>query len=136
MKYLLDTCTISFFLRGQVNVIEQMQQVSPSDLSISVVTLLEIEYGFNIKQSQQMHKLYKKWQSLVSLISILPFNDGTAIIAAAIRALLKQQGKPIGAYDVLIAATALEHKIICVTNNLSEFQRIKELELLDWTVGT
>ncbi|WP_375330247.1 PIN domain-containing protein [Candidatus Tisiphia endosymbiont of Nemotelus uliginosus] len=68
--------------------------------------------------------------------SILPFNDGTAIIAAAIRALLKQQGKPIGAYDVLIAATALEHKIICVTNNLSEFQRIKELELLDWTVGT
>ncbi|HJD64336.1 MAG TPA: type II toxin-antitoxin system VapC family toxin [Rickettsia endosymbiont of Sericostoma sp.] len=136
MKYLLDTCTISFFLRGQVNVIEQMQQVSPSDLSISVVTLLEIEYGFNIKQSQQMNKLYKKWQSLVSLISILPFNDGTAIIAAAIRALLKQQGKPIGAYDVLIAATALEHKIICVTNNLSEFQRIKELELLDWTVGT
>ncbi|HJD56601.1 MULTISPECIES: PIN domain-containing protein [Rickettsieae] len=136
MKYLLDTCTISFFLRGQVNVIEQMQQVSPSDLSISVVTLLEIEYGFNIKQSQQMNKLYKKWQSLVSLISILPFNDGTAIIAAAIRALLKQQGKSIGAYDVLIAATALEHKIICVTNNLSEFQRIKELELLDWTVGT
>ncbi|MDN3030650.1 MAG: type II toxin-antitoxin system VapC family toxin [Candidatus Tisiphia sp.] len=136
MKYLLDTCTISFFLRGQVNVIEQMQQVSPSNLSISVVTLLEIEYGFNIKQSQQMNKLYKKWQSLVSLISILPFNDGTAIIAAAIRALLKQQGKPIGAYDVLIAATALEHKIICVTNNLSEFQRIKELELLDWTVGT
>ena len=62
MKYLLDTCTISFFLRGQVNVIEQMQQVSPSDLSISVVTLLEIEYGFNIKQSQQMNKLYKKWQ--------------------------------------------------------------------------
>ncbi|MCC8418039.1 MAG: type II toxin-antitoxin system VapC family toxin [Rickettsia endosymbiont of Bryobia graminum] len=135
MKYLLDTCTISFFLRGDTNVINSMQNVSPSDLGISVITLLEIEYGFKIKKSKQMDELYKKWQSLVDIISILPFNDNTAVIAANIRALLKQEGKPIGAYDVLIAATALEHKIICVTNNLSEFQRVKELGLLDWTLS-
>lgn len=133
MKYLLDTCTVSYFLKGNTSVINNMQITTPSDLAISAITLLEIEYGFKLKNSKNMDNLYKKWQLLLSIIKILKFGNKTALIAADIRASLKQQGKLIGAYDILIGATALEHKIICVTNNLSEFKRIEELELLDWS---
>ena len=38
----------------------------------------------------------------------------------------------IGAYDILIAATALEHNLICVTNNIGEFSRISNLQIEDW----
>jgi tRNA(fMet)-specific endonuclease VapC len=38
-----------------------------------------------------------------------------------IRAILKSQGQPIGAYDVLIAANALQHNLLMVTANQREF---------------
>jgi tRNA(fMet)-specific endonuclease VapC len=41
-------------------------------------------------------------------------------------------GKPIGAYDLLIAGQALSHKATLVTANSSEFSRIRGLRLLDW----
>lgn len=134
MKYLLDTCTVSYFLKGNTNVINHMQKLAPSDLAISVITLLEIEYGFKLKDSKHMNTLYQKWQSLSDIINILKLNKKTALIAANIRASLKQQGLLIGAYDTLIASSALEYQITCVTNNISEFKRIEKLELMNWSV--
>ena len=125
MKYLLDTCTVSYFLKENTNIIKCIQSVTPSELAISVITLLEIEYGFKLKNSKHMDSLYRKWQLFLSVINVLKFNNKTALIAADIRSLLKLQGKMIGAYDILIAASALEHKMICITNNLSEFKRVR-----------
>ncbi|NJL41323.1 MAG: type II toxin-antitoxin system VapC family toxin [Leptolyngbyaceae cyanobacterium SL_7_1] len=51
---------------------------------------------------------------------------------AQIRAALKSQGQPIGAYDVLIAATALQHNLIMVTANQREFDRIPSLQTENW----
>jgi tRNA(fMet)-specific endonuclease VapC len=52
--------------------------------------------------------------------------------AAQIRATLKTQGQPIGAYDVLIAPTALQHNLIMVTANQREFDRISGLQTENW----
>jgi tRNA(fMet)-specific endonuclease VapC len=52
--------------------------------------------------------------------------------AAQIRAALKSQGQPIGAYDVLIAATALQHNLIMVTTNQREFERVLGLQTENW----
>ena len=136
MKYLLDTCTVSYFLKENTNIIKHMQSVTPSELAISVITLLEIEYGFKLKNSKHMSLLYQKQQLFLNVINVVKFNNKTALIAANIRALLKLQGQMIGAYDILITASALEHEMICITNNLSEFKRVEKLKLLDWSVNT
>jgi tRNA(fMet)-specific endonuclease VapC len=52
--------------------------------------------------------------------------------AAAIRVQLKMRGTPVGPFDLLIAATALEHNLILVTHNLSEFEKIKGLVCESW----
>jgi len=52
--------------------------------------------------------------------------------AAQVRALLKNQGQPIGAYDVLIAATALQNDLLMVTANQREFDRILGLQTENW----
>ena len=49
-----------------------------------------------------------------------------------IRAQLAAQGTPIGAYDILIAATALRHGLIMVSHNRREFSRLSGLRLEDW----
>jgi len=55
------------------------------------------------------------------------FEDQDAEIAGVIRADLESIGKPIGAYDLLIAGQAIRNKLTLITANLSEFARIKEL---------
>jgi tRNA(fMet)-specific endonuclease VapC len=41
-------------------------------------------------------------------------------------------GKPIGAYDLLIAGQAVRNKLMLITANISEFARIKALIWADW----
>jgi tRNA(fMet)-specific endonuclease VapC len=50
----------------------------------------------------------------------------------AIRADLESIGKPIGAYDLLIAGQAIRNKLALITAKLSEFARVKELNWADW----
>ncbi|BAU07769.1 hypothetical protein FIS3754_37040 [Fischerella sp. NIES-3754] len=71
-------------------------------------------------------------KSFLSSITILPFGLEAAEQAAQIRSVLKAAGTPIGAYDLLIAATALTHNLIIVTSNVREFQRLPDLQIENW----
>ncbi|MGA9378732.1 MAG: PIN domain-containing protein, partial [Phormidium sp.] len=71
-------------------------------------------------------------ETLINSITILPFGSTEAEQAAQIRSILKIAGSPIGAYDVLIAATAITHNHIVVTSNVGEFQRVPNLLMENW----
>lgn len=62
----------------------------------------------------------------------LPFDDAAAEVYARIRADLAKLGTPIGPHDLQIAAIALLHQQIVVTNNVREFSRIPSLVVEDW----
>jgi len=63
---------------------------------------------------------------------LLPFDEEDARIAGSVRAAIESAGKPIGAYDLLIAGQAMRHKLTLVTANAREFGRIKDLQWEDW----
>jgi len=65
-------------------------------------------------------------------VSLLPFEPEDAQVAGQVRAALEKVGKPIGAYDLLIAAQALRHELTLITANVREFGRVKGLEWEDW----
>jgi tRNA(fMet)-specific endonuclease VapC len=44
-----------------------------------------------------------------------------------------QRNLLIGQFDILIAAIALEHNLIVVTNNSIHFSRVAGLQIEDWT---
>jgi tRNA(fMet)-specific endonuclease VapC len=71
-------------------------------------------------------------ETLLAWITILPFDDSVAKVAANIRVELERAGKPIGPLDVLIAATSLAANGVLITRNLSEFRRIPALNLQSW----
>jgi hypothetical protein len=73
-----------------------------------------------------------EWRLFAGPLHPLPFANEDAEIAGAIRADLEASGKPIGAYDLLIAGQAMRNKLTLVTANLSEFARIKALAWTDW----
>jgi tRNA(fMet)-specific endonuclease VapC len=51
---------------------------------------------------------------------------------AKIRTILEKSGIPIGPMDLLIASISLANRFVLVTNNLREFERIKELKMENW----
>jgi tRNA(fMet)-specific endonuclease VapC len=65
-------------------------------------------------------------------IALLPFEAADAIEAAEIRAQLKRTARPIGPYDVLIAAQARRAGTTLVTANMREFERVPGLIVVDW----
>ena len=131
MKYLLDTCTVSDFVKGQPNVLARIKAISPALIAVSTLTRMEVEYGLALN-ADRSRKLAPVLQAFFSTISTLPFEVADALAAAAIRAALKTKGQPIGAYDVLIAGTALARGLVVVTSNVGEFQRIGGLQVEDW----
>ena len=131
MKYLLDTCTVSDFVKGQPNVLARIKAISPTLIAVSTLTRMEVEYGLALN-ADRARKLAPVLQAFFSTISTLPFEVADALAAAAIRAALKTKGQPIGAYDVLIAGTALARGLVVVTSNVGEFQRIGGLQVEDW----
>lgn len=131
MKYLLDTCVVSDFIKGDTNTLHQVKSTAPLEIAISTITIMEIEYGLALNL-----KLAKKIKPMISdflgAIHILDFTRNDANQVALARALLKQQGNPIGSYDILLAGTALNNKLIMVTSNIKEFSKIPSLKIENW----
>ena len=131
MKYLLDTCVVSDFVKGDLQTLVSIKQLSPTDIAISCITLHEIQYGLAL-DPKRAAKISGIIHDFLAPIHILDFSQGDAKASAIIRAQLKQQGRPIGSYDILIAGTALYHKLILVTSNLKEFSRLDDIKLENW----
>lgn len=61
---------------------------------------------------------------------VLPITVKVAQRAADIYGDLRQKGQLINDNDIFIAATALEHGLVLVSNNLNHFQRISSLRAM------
>jgi tRNA(fMet)-specific endonuclease VapC len=131
MKYLLDTCVVSDFAKGNLITLHKIKESQPKDLAVSSITLMEIYYGLALNP-HQTNKLKPILLDFLGMISIIPFTNIQAEIAAHIRTNLKKSVLPIGSYDILIAACALEQELVLVTANTGEFMRIDQLRLENW----
>jgi tRNA(fMet)-specific endonuclease VapC len=133
MKYLLDTCTVSDFIKGEPGVLGTIKRTSPDQIAISVVTRMEIDYGL-LLNPQRAKKLTPLLDAFLSSIITLPFDDADAKAAATVRAALRQIGRPIGPYDCQIAGCALARGLVVVTANEAEFRRVSGLCVENWRV--
>ncbi|MFM2450897.1 MAG: hypothetical protein RIS44_3347 [Pseudomonadota bacterium] len=131
MKYLLDTCTVSDFVKGESGVLAAVKATRPQQIAISVVTQMEIEYGL-LLNAARAKKLAPLLDAFLASIHILPFEEVDAKACASVRAALREQGQPIGPYDSQIAGTALARGLVVVTSNLGEFQRVGGLRVENW----
>jgi tRNA(fMet)-specific endonuclease VapC len=131
MKYLLDTCTVSDFVKGQPNVLARVKATPPNLIVVSALTRMEVDYGLALN-TERAKKLAPILDAFFSTIATLPFDEADAQAAAAIRATLKTRGQPIGAYDVLIAGTGVARGFVVVTSNIGEFKRVSGLQIEDW----
>ena len=95
-----------------------LQTGESEEFSISVITALEFLEGY--RQLGDGERFLEPFRQL-------EVTEGVARVASRIRRTLRQQGEPIGDFDVLIAATGLAAGLPIVTDNTRHFERVDGL---------
>jgi len=92
MKYLLDTNTCVFFLRGKLNLDEIIKEKGRENCFISELTVAELIYG--AENSDDPSKSHKAVETFINGLSIIPI-FGSIKRYAKEKVRLKKIGKPI-----------------------------------------
>jgi len=129
VRFLLDTDTISFALRGQGEVAEALRRRSPSEVCTSSIVVGELELGVARRGSP---KLRRQLDALYSGLEVLPYDFEAARRYGKLAATLLDQGVPIGVEDTMVAAHALARGLALVTHNRRHLGRVQGLRVEDW----
>ena len=129
---ILDSNTISYYFRGDPQVVPRLQALSPAQTGVAAIVECELRYGLLRLPLEAATPRLAALSALLRPMQVLPFDSECAAHAARIRADLEAVGTPIGPHDTLIAATALRHQATLVTRNVREFSRVAGLQVLNW----
>ena len=129
---ILDTNTISYYLRGDRAVVPKLQALAPDEDAIPAIVEYELRYGFERLPAKARTTGLNHLLDVVQCLHVLPFDSECAAHAARLRVALEAAGTPIGPHDTMIAATALRHGATLVTRNVREFSRVAGLRWVDW----
>jgi tRNA(fMet)-specific endonuclease VapC len=130
---LLDTDILSALMRGIPGILTHAKKylTENSELIFSSITRYEILRGLKAKKASTQLSAFDVF---CSRNKVLPLTDAIVVRAADIYADLYAHGQLISDADILIAATALEHNLVLVTNNIDHFNRIPGLRINNWLI--
>ena len=133
--YLLDTNTVSYFLRDNSPALSsRLLGMAPESLAISVITAGELRFGLlRLGAGRRATALDQRLQHILESFAVLPLPPEAGERYAATRAHLETKGTPIGGNDLWIAAHALALEAVLVTDNVREFSRVPSLVVENWT---
>ncbi len=134
MNYLLDTnACIALMNWAPAAVRIRFEKAIRGDSRIYISSIVSFELWYGVAKSARIEINTRRLEALLSSSAVeLPFDDEDSRAAGSIRASLEALGRPIGAYDYLIAGQALARQLTLVTANVSEFSRVKGLAWQDW----
>ena len=129
-RYLLDTNVLSDLVRHPRGLVaERVRKVGEALVCTSIIVASELRYGAAKKASP---KLTAQLEAVLGAVDILPLEAPVDETYGRLRAQLERAGTPIGGNDLLIAAQALTLGHTIVTDNESEFARVKGLSRENW----
>jgi tRNA(fMet)-specific endonuclease VapC len=134
VSYLLDTdACISLMNGSPVAVRSRFEKAIRGDFQVYISSVVAFELWYGVAKSARVQTNTQRLEMLLaSPVITLPFENEDSRVAGSIRATLEAAGRPIGAYDYLIAGQAMARQLTLVTANVSEFSRVKGLSWQDW----
>ncbi len=131
MTLLLDTSVCIAFLRGANRTIrDRLLGARPDDLRLCSVVKAELLFG--ARHSKRIDENLRELETFFSPFVSLPFDDAAAGHYGTLRQQLEASGRPIGANDMMIAATALAWDLAVATLDHDDFRRVPGLRVAAW----
>jgi len=124
--FLVDTDCVIHCLKGNKQVIERVRQVEPG-LHISIVSYAELWEG--VSHARDPKSSIADLEEFMAHVTVIQVTSQICRRFGEIRGDLRKTRKLIGDFDILIAATALEHNLTLLSNNRKHFENIPGLDL-------
>lgn len=127
--FLLDTNICSAMFRRPAIVAHRMFQYS-GRLYIPTIVLGELHaWAYSLQNPQRILTLIDE---LKKDVQVLLFDENCAVHYGQARAKMLKVGLAAGEADLMIAAVALAHDLVLVTNNTADFVNVPDLTIVDW----
>jgi tRNA(fMet)-specific endonuclease VapC len=131
MRFLLDTNICIYLIKQRpLQVREKFNAYSVGEIGVSSITVSELWYG--VAKSQRRKANRRALRQFLLPLTVATFDETAAQAYGEIRAALEENGRPISAMDMLIAAHAVSEGVVLVTNNEREFARVPDLTVENW----
>jgi predicted nucleic acid-binding protein len=139
MSFLLDTMVVSEWVKPRPNrgVVAWLAEADEDRVFLSVVSLAELRYGIERMAAGSRRERLDEWLRdelplrfegrLLSIDAIVADGWGRVVARSEVA------GRPIGAMDAWIAATAEAYEMSLVTRNTSDFESSLRLIVNPWT---
>jgi len=125
---ILDTDTISYYLRGDEQVYKKFL-LHIDDLGSTTINYAELVYGLKYKDNKN---LLPKVELIFDNIKIYSFDKNAAKIFGVLKSLHRKNGLIIADMDLMIASITIANDKRLISNNLKHFEKIRELKVESW----
>ena len=129
MSYLIDSDIVAEWLLGRAPVGAELATLRRSGIAIGTVTYAEVLEG--ILGGRNPRRGRQALRSLLRGVRIIVLSRPIAERAATIRLELRRQKRQVNerALDILVAATAIEHRLTLMTRNTRDYADIPGITL-------
>ncbi len=127
LAYLIDTDWIIDHFSHIQRTTQKLKALQSAGIAMSIISLAElhegIHYSKNPSQSQQV------LETFLQEIPVLGVDEQICKVFGKERGRLRQEGKTISDFDLLIAATCLSYSLTLLSNNRKHYERIEGLTI-------
>jgi len=125
---IIDTSVLVAAERGALDLDALLREVM-----LAAITASELLHGVHrMKGAVARAHAHLFVDRLLNVLPVLPFDLEVARVHALLSAELSSRGTPIGAHDLLIAATAVHAGAAVATRDRRSFPRIRGLRIDSW----
>lgn len=118
-------------MRGMFEMNRKIALAGLENCYLSEITVAELYYG--AENSDNPQKTMRQTEDFISLFSIIPFGESLHTFGREM-AYLKSIGRKIENFDMAIGATALQHKMVMVSDNTDHLGRLRGIEIENWKI--
>lgn len=127
IRYLIDTDWVIDHLHEIERVVTRLKELRPQGLALSIISLAELSEG--VQYSRDPEQSQQALEAFLEDVSVLGIDEEICRIFGRERGRLRKEGKLIGDFDLLIAATGLHYGLTVLTNNRTHFERVEGLQI-------
>ena len=131
MAIILDADVIIGGEKGKLDLRRWLASRADDQFEIAAITVAELWHG--VERATGSHRLRRQryLEAIVGALPVIPYTQQTAYEHARIWADADAQGKMMGFYDLIVAATALERGSQVATFNKRHFSQIPGLSIVE-----
>jgi len=132
MGILIDSSVLVAAERGQLDLDALLTGRGDDEVAIAAITASELLHGVHRLKGAARARSEVLVERLLALLPVVDFDLHAAWVHATLGAEPGAKGTPVGAHDLMIAATAVLMGYAIATRDLRTFPRIRGLRMLRW----